>query len=207
MRAEKRLYELLSEFGLDDEELPGFSALWAENISPGELARALGSADLTGVECGLDDIDAHLAHLGDDDGAAWIGPHGDWALAIQVADGCSLGATANLLRVSRGRRAIGIHWDLGGNDKLAYAADGVLLTRFAPSWPDSRTGENVRVLDPFMAGLRFQMDDPSDRAIVNPVTFAESVSSALVLAGRVTGTELDATWLRNTHRLFVLPSN
>lgn len=49
-----------------------------------------------------------------------------------------------------------------------------------------------------MEGLRFQLDE--DDPIVE-----ESLTSAFVLAGRITGQEIDRTWLDSPHTRFVIP--
>jgi hypothetical protein len=49
-----------------------------------------------------------------------------------------------------------------------------------------------------MNGLRFDLDE-------NGGAIEESISSAFVLAGRVTGEEIHAAWLDSPHERFVIP--
>jgi hypothetical protein len=92
------------------------------------------------------------------------------------------------------------------NHLLDWAGDGVVVASFAIAWPTERGGTDPHALDTLMEGLAFQLDNPDDYGIEDPVTIQVSVTSALGLAGRITGREIDATWLGAVHSNFTRSS-
>ena len=71
----------------------------------------------------------------------------------------------------------------------------------------SQGGADPHALDTLMEGLAFQLDNPDDYGIEDPVTIEVSVTSALRLAGRITGREIDAKWLGAVHSNYSLKSS
>ncbi|WP_214324726.1 DUF6461 domain-containing protein [Nonomuraea sediminis] len=201
MNSGTRLYDLLFSYAelYDDEETPfeRFAALWCEGRDPRATAALLG-ADLTSARpCTLTQIGEDL-HVQPGDGVILAGPAGGWSLVIQV-EGHNAVLEDSLMRLSRdGHRALSVSWDIGGNEEIGYAADGELMVRLSFTFPESRTGADVTVLDPVMNGLRFRLDE-------NGESIEESISSAFVLAGRLTGEEINADWLDSRHERFVIP--
>ncbi|MEV4565443.1 hypothetical protein AB0K12_16900 [Nonomuraea sp. NPDC049419] len=56
-----------------------------------------------------------------------------------------------------------------------------------------------------MDGPAFQLTNPDDYTIEDEVTVEVSITSALRPAGRITGREIDATWLGRVHSRYSLP--
>jgi hypothetical protein len=201
MNPDTRLYDLLFSHveQYDDEESPfeQFAALWCEGWDPRSIAALLG-ADLGSARmCTLagicDDLDIQYG-----DGVILAGRAGAWTLVIQGA-GCDVMLEDTLMRISEdGHRALSVSWDIGGNEEIGYAVNGAVAVRLSFVLPEHRTGTDITALDPFMNGLRFQLDEYGE-------SMKESISSAFVLAGRVTGEEIHAAWLDSPHERFVIP--
>ncbi|MEV8631003.1 DUF6461 domain-containing protein [Streptosporangium sp. NPDC051023] len=195
------LYDLLFSYVrlYDDEVMPfaEFAAVWCEGIGVQEVAKRLGANPESARKCRLatvvDDLEMNVG-----DGLLLVGPAGAWTLALQVAGyDCTL--EENISRLSDGGgRALSISWCFKGNTDLIYAVDGEIVTRFEITYPEPQSGSAPDALDPLMEGLRFQLDE--DDPIVE-----ESLNSAFVLAGRITGQEIDRTWLDSPHTRFVIP--
>ncbi|WP_030907955.1 DUF6461 domain-containing protein [Streptosporangium amethystogenes] len=142
-----------------------------------------------------DDLDIQYG-----DGVILAGRAGAWTLILQVA-GFAVVLEENLMRLSAdGRRALSVSWDIGGNHEIGYAVNGAMKVRltFTFTFPELRAGTDITALDPFMSGLRFELDE-------NGESIEASISSAFVLAGRVTGEEIRAAWLDSPHECFVIP--
>ncbi|MEU0478775.1 DUF6461 domain-containing protein [Streptosporangium sp. NPDC006013] len=201
MSSDTRLYDLLLSHveQYDDETSPfeQFAVLWCEGRDPRSIAALLG-ADLGSARmCTLagvcDDLDIQYG-----DGVILAGQAGAWALILQVA-GCDVVLDETLMRLSEdGRRALSVSWDIGGNEEIGYAVNGAVAVRLSFILPEHRTGTDITALDPFMNGLRFDLEE-------NGGSIEESISSAFVLAGRVTGEEIHAAWLDSPHERFVIP--
>ncbi|MFD8527193.1 DUF6461 domain-containing protein [Streptosporangium canum] len=195
-----RLYDLLFSYAerYDDEETPfeQFAALWCEGRDPQATAALLG-ADLGSARTRA------LAEVGEDlhvqygDGVILAGQAGAWTLVIQVA-GHDVTHDDNLVSLSGdGHKALSVSWDIGGNEEIGYAVDGEMSVRLSLAFPESRTGADVTALDPLMEGLRFHLDEGG-------ASIEESISSAFVLAGRLTGEEIGPAWLDSPHARFVI---
>jgi uncharacterized protein DUF6461 len=96
-----------------------------------------------------------------------------------------------------GREAFGLSMDISNRDYFHYVRDGRLVTSFSPTWPESRFGDDLYALDHLMDGLRFQVS--ADDVFDDRVDREESVSSALALIGRFTGTDVATDWFQAQH--------
>jgi hypothetical protein len=195
------LYELLVSFGLDSEEYSGFHLLWAEGMGGNELCRRLGGDPASAFRCDIDNLARPEAEPGP---AMWAGTANGWAQALLFDLYASL--LSFLPEVSRGTRALSIQCGYD-NYRLDWAVNGVVVTLFVIDWPTERGGADPHALDALMEGLAFQLDNPDDYGIEDPVTIQVSVTSALRLAGRITGREIDATWLGAVHSNYSLKSS
>ncbi|TYB57233.1 hypothetical protein FXF51_41155 [Nonomuraea sp. PA05] len=195
------LYDLLVAFGFDSEEYSGFHLIWAEGIGANELCRRLGGDPSSAFRCDIDNLKRPEAQKGP---AMWAGSTKDWTQALLF--NLPTSPLSFLTRVSRGTRALSIKCGYD-NYRLDWAVDGILVTCFAINWPDARGGTDPHSLDALMEDLAFQLDDPDDDATENPVTIEVSVTSALELAGRITGRRLDTKWLSAVHSNYSLQSN
>ncbi len=195
------LYDLLFSYvrSYDDEVMPfaEFTAVWCEGIGAEELASRLGTDPESAAERTLTSVVDDL-EMNEGDGLLLVGPAGAWTLVIQVV-GYDCALEENLCLLSRdGGRALSISWDIGGDTDLVYAIGGEIATKFSITDPELRSGRTPGALDPLMEGLRFQLDE--DDPVVE-----ESLTSAFALAGRITGQEIDRTWLDSPHTRFVIP--
>ncbi len=201
MESRTELYDLLFSYvrSYDDEETPfqEFAAVWCEDIGVEETARRLGADLESAEECDLVSV-ADGLEITEGDGVILAGLAGTWTLVIQVT-GFDCVLDDALIRLSRdGGRALSLGWDINGNEEIGYAIDGDVVTRLSVTCPELRSGTDPAALDPLMEGLRFQLDE--DDPVVE-----ESVNSAFVLVGRITGREIDRAWLDAPHTRFVIP--
>ena len=167
--------------------MPEFCALWVHGTDVETLASEL-SLDLsTRTPCYLSEIlDRQI-----EDGSRWVAEVDGWIGVVPAPsgeDGYLRSLTAG------GRQAITIDMDINGNCRLKYARDGHLLVAVDPVWPDDdRYGDEPHALDHLMAGLRFGEVEG------DCVDVDGSISSALALIGRITGTDMAADWSRARH--------
>lgn len=195
------LYDLMVSFGLDSEKYAGFHLVWAEGMGGNELCRRLGGDPASAFRCDID----NMARPGAEQGSSmWAGTAAGWAQALLFELHTS--PMSFLREVSRGTRALSIKCGYD-NYRLDWAVDRVLVTYFAIDWPSERGGTEPHALDPLMEGLAYQLDNPDDPEIEDPVTTEVSVTSALRLAGRITGREIDAKWLGAVHSCYSLRSS
>ncbi|MEV0233613.1 DUF6461 domain-containing protein [Nonomuraea sp. NPDC050786] len=192
------LYDLMVSFDLDSEEYSGFHLVWAEGMGANELCRRLGGDPASAFRCDINNMARPDAEQGPN---MWAGTANGWAQALLFDLFAS--PMSFLQQVSRGTRALSIRCGYD-NYRLDWAVDGVLVTCFPIDWPTERGGFDPHALDPLMEGLAFQLDNPDDYSIEDPVTIEVSVTSALRLAGRITGREIDAKWLNAVHSRYSL---
>ncbi|MDA0637520.1 DUF6461 domain-containing protein [Nonomuraea sp. MCN248] len=197
MRSPTYLHDLLVSTLFDEEldadpdlETLGFSAMWIKGADLGALARRCGLDLTTRTPCHLSEILDHQIH----DDSRWVAEVGDWICVMpERADGEFLRSMTE-----GGREALGLSMDMS-SASFHYARDGRTVVAFDPFFPDesSRFGDDPHALDHLMDGLRFQIsgDDVLDDLVEPP----ESISSALALIGRVTGTDLAADWFLARH--------
>ncbi|RBQ18655.1 hypothetical protein DP939_19420 [Spongiactinospora rosea] len=199
MRSRTHLHDLLVSTifteGLDAEPdlwALGFSAIWIKGADLDTLATEWHMDPTTRTPCHLSEIlDRNI-----DDGSNWVAEVNGWiAIVPGHADGERLRAASE-----GGREVLGIRMDITGHEHFEYARDGRMVASFEPTFPDQRYGEDPHALDHLMAGLRFQLSEeggPDDR-----VEQDESVSSALALIGRHTGTDIATDWIQARHSAF-----
>ncbi|MFI7707717.1 DUF6461 domain-containing protein [Nonomuraea sp. NPDC049480] len=192
------LYDLLVSFDLDSEEYSGFHLVWAEGMGANELCRRLGGDPASAFRCDIDNLARPEAEPGP---GMWAGTANGWAQALVF--NLYTSPKSFLQEVSRGTRALSIKCGYE-NHLLHWAVDGTIVTILAIAWPSERGGVDPHALDALMEGLAFQLDNPDDDGIENPVTIEVSVTSALRLAGRITGREIDAKWLNAVHSNYSL---
>ncbi|MFD1547283.1 DUF6461 domain-containing protein [Nonomuraea guangzhouensis] len=167
----------------------GFSAIWIKGADLDALAPIYQLDLSTRTPCHLSEIlDQNI-----DDGSLWLAEVGDWiSIVPATAD------REHLLSITAdGREAFGLSTDISNRDYLHYARDGRLVTSFSPSQPESRFGDDPHALDHLMDGLRFQIS--ADDVYDDRVDREESVSSALALIGRFTGTDIATDWFEAQH--------
>ncbi|GAA3720217.1 hypothetical protein GCM10022224_102700 [Nonomuraea antimicrobica] len=196
-----RLYELLCSYDEVEDPLPAFYAVWCQGLAEQEVARRLG-ADLGSATAARFADCAGIALNIHDDRAFLAGKAGRWIAVI--GDRVCASDTALRSISSGGAKAISMGWEIGGPGVLVYASDGEVITQFKIANPLVRSGEDPGALDSYMTGLRFGLNDDRGGAL-GPVEVAESITSALVLIGRVTGVEISRRWLNAGHTLYVIP--
>ncbi|MFC4005958.1 DUF6461 domain-containing protein [Nonomuraea purpurea] len=195
------LYDLMVSCGFDSEEYSGFHLVWAEGMGANELCLRLGADPSSAFRCTIENLARPEAEPGP---GMWAGTANGWAQALLFD--FLISPLTFLPEVSRGTRALSIKCG-HDNYRVDWAIDGVLVTCFAIHWPDERGGADPNALDPLMEGLTFQLDDPDDPGIEDPVYIEVSVTSALRLASRITGREIDAKWLSAVHSNYSLKSS
>lgn len=192
------IYDLLFDHGFNDgEDVSAFHALWVWGRGPGEVARLLAGESESAVECDLDDFLRYQASSPGEQ-VMWVAMAGEWVQVLPAA-GKALRESVLVELSEMERQALEIYWDTGGNERFAYAVDGAVLTKFSFCFPDFRSGADSGVLDSLMTGLNLRLTDPDEDPGERLVEFPESVTSAFVLAGRVTGHLVDAEWLSGVH--------
>ncbi|MET7462894.1 DUF6461 domain-containing protein [Nonomuraea sp. NPDC005501] len=167
----------------------GFSAMWITGADLDALARDFHLDLATRAPCYLSEILDHAI----DDGSRWVAEVNGW-IGIVPAHG-----HGDFLRsiTEGGRQALGLLMDINFNAYFDYARDGRIIASFDPLLPERRYGDAPHALDHLMDGLRFQISD--DDVLDNPVEDPESISSALALIGRVTGTDIATDWFLAQH--------
>ncbi|GAA4931323.1 hypothetical protein HD597_005005 [Nonomuraea thailandensis] len=180
-----------------DQENMVVHVAWCQGLSTAEVARRLRAEPGSAHERRVGDIGVGVRQADEDDGAVLIGPAGTWSVIRQVQGwDCTRSATVAALS-DHGGQALGIGWDVNGNEPLLYAVDGRVLVRMDFNWPDDRQGADPHALDPYLDGVEF--GDPDD--------VEENTNAALTLIGRVTGHPLDRARLDATHIGYVIPAD
>lgn len=178
--------------GLDAEMdlwVLGFSALWIRGVDLDALAPAFHLDFATRTPCHLSEILDHNI----DDGSAWVAEVNGWFGIVPARSDDEF-----LLSVTEGgREALSLSMDIHGRDHFTYARDGRVVVSFEPSWPEERLGDDPHALDHLMDGLRFKITDGG--VLDDGVGQDESISSALALIGRITGTDIATDWFQARH--------
>ncbi|NAS23017.1 hypothetical protein GT755_15110 [Herbidospora sp. NEAU-GS84] len=169
-----------------------FYAVWVEGTPVEEAVALLKGDPASGVPDRFEGCWGWVDE--DDEGALLAGPIGDWTLLIGDWRPTEEDALVTLTR--GGGRAFAVSWNEDGTSFLKYAAGGQVVTAFDLFSPAERHGADPAALDPFMDGLRFDIDDAEP---------AESFTSALTVIGRVTGRRLDREWLDAPHTTYSIP--
>ncbi|MEZ7125378.1 DUF6461 domain-containing protein [Nonomuraea sp. AD125B] len=166
----------------------GFSAMWIKGVGLDALAAAFDLDLATRAPCHLSEIlDRNI-----DDGSTWVAEVGGWIGVVPAhADSERVRAVTE-----GGGEAIGLLM-YGSHASFDYARDGRMVVSFDPTWPERRSGSDPHALDRLMDGLRFQISD--DDVLDDRVEEMESISSALTLVGRITGTGIAADWFLAPH--------
>ncbi|GLX96526.1 hypothetical protein Hesp01_44760 [Herbidospora sp. NBRC 101105] len=191
------LYRLLAHTifveGVDEDTdlgMLGFEAVWIQGTDVATLAAELELDMDTRLPCHLSEILDH--HI--DDGSRWVAEAGGWICVVPApfeGDEFMKHVTAG------GRQAISLGMDIGNHEYVKYARDGRLITAFEPASPSHAYGDDPRALDHLMEGLRFEVNVEGDRETW--VEMDESISSALQLIARLTGTDMAADWFEARH--------
>jgi hypothetical protein len=174
------LYDLLQEHLQVDEEDPSvlFHLVWAEGLPLDAFARRLGAE----AEGAFQVRYSQLVDAASGPGL-WGARIGDW---VQVF--------LDLRAVSQGgRRVLSVRSGYDSYCHLEWAVDGEIVTSFKIDWPGPKGGSDPHALDPLMEGLHFQLEEPAPTP--DPVRVEVILTSALRLAGRITGHELTEQWL------------
>ncbi|MFI7533621.1 DUF6461 domain-containing protein [Streptosporangium sp. NPDC049376] len=196
------LYQLLRSYDPSDVSMQQFHAVWVESIPVEEAVVILNGDPASGTRDGFLGWGTGSDGGGEEAAGLLAGQVGDWILVI--GDHRSTEDEA-LLALSRcGRRALAIRWDLHGENTLKFAEDGKLITVIDIFDTGERSGTDPNALDPYLYGLRFNIDDdiPGEPA-VEP---GESLTSALTAIGRMVGHRIDREWLEATHTTYVVPA-
>ncbi|MGA5761520.1 DUF6461 domain-containing protein [Nonomuraea bangladeshensis] len=166
----------------------GFSAMWIKGVGLDALAAAVDLDLATRAPCHLSEIlDRNI-----DDGSTWVAEVGGWIGVVPAhADSERVRAVTE-----GGGEAIGLLM-YGSHASFDYARDGRMVVSFDPTRPERRSGSDPHALDHLMDGLRFQISD--DDVLDDRVEEMESISSALALVGRITGTGIAADWFLAPH--------
>jgi hypothetical protein len=197
----ERVYDLLGSYWESTGD--GFVAAWVERLGVEETARRLGADMDTATPCAFATYTVGLDESHRDmDGVILVRQAGDWAHVLQpymnqVWDDDALRALSR-----DGGRALNIGWHAHSGERLAYAVDGEVVARMRLSW-----GDVPAELRPYAYGLRFGCEDPTDPDCADPddpITLFESITSAFVIAARVTGQELDDEVLESTHVRYLI---
>ena len=197
MQSRTYLYDLLVSTlfteGLDgDMDLwaLGFSAMWIKGADLDALAADLRMDFASRTPCHLSEILDHAI----DDGSHWVAEVNGW---IGIVPGHIDGERLRCISEG-GRQALGFRMDIGGHEYFEYARDGRMIASFSPAWLEERYGDDPHAFDHLMDGLRFQIVTesctPDERVDVD-----ESISSALALIGRITGTDIATDWFLAQH--------
>jgi hypothetical protein len=167
----------------------GFSAIWIKGADLDALARAFSLDLATRTPSHLSEILDHNI----DDGSLWVAEAGGWIgiLPSRSDDEFLLSLTEG------GRQALSLSMNISNRDFFKYARDGRMVVSFSPSLPDPVFGDDPHALDHLMDGLRFRISDPD--VLDDRVDREESISSALVLIGRITETDIAADWFQARH--------
>ncbi|MEV4894247.1 DUF6461 domain-containing protein [Nonomuraea sp. NPDC055795] len=193
------LYDLLQEHLRVDDEDPSvlFHLVWAEDVLLDEFARKLGAEADSAFQTRYSQLvdTAPGRCLWGDRIGSWVQAFLEW----DVPDDSHVRALSQ-----GGRRAFSIKSGYNNYSLLEWAVDGEIVTSFTVDWPDPKGGSDPHALDHLMEGLHFQLEEPGPTP--DPVTVEVSLTSALRLAGRITGHELTEAWLADVHTCYPLRS-
>ncbi|MET9344693.1 DUF6461 domain-containing protein [Nonomuraea sp. NPDC003804] len=194
------LFHLLRSYDPSDVSMQQFYAVWCEGIPVEEAVVLLNGDPGTAVPDSFAGWGSGSDGSGDEAGGLFAGTLGGWTVLIG-----DYRVTENeaLLALSRDdRRALAISWDLHGENTLKYAQDGELITVLDVIDTNYRSGRDPDALDPYLHGLRFNIDERKPGVpVIDP---RESFTSALVAIGRMVGHEIDKEWLDATHTSYVV---
>ncbi|MER7501448.1 DUF6461 domain-containing protein [Nonomuraea pusilla] len=197
------IYHLLRSYDPSDVSMQQFYAVWVEDIRAEEAVVLMNGDPASGTP------DTFAGWGSGSDGSAGeaagllAGPFGTWTLIIgdyRVTEDETLLALSG-----SGGRVLAIDWDFNGSTTLKYAKDGELLTVLDILDTDDRSGSDPDALDPYLHGLRFNIDDDVPGEPV--ISLAESFTSAMIAVGRVVGHQMDGNWLEATHTAYVVPAD
>ncbi|MEU0484054.1 DUF6461 domain-containing protein [Streptosporangium sp. NPDC006013] len=201
MDPRERIYDLLVSYW--ESSANGFVAAWCQGLSVEETARRL-DADLdSATPCSFKNYTRGLNEShGMWDGVILVKQVGAWVHVLQPYMIHAWHDDA-LQALSRdGGRALNIGWHSGGAERLTYMVDGRIVANMPLT-----AGDVPAELEPYAHGLRFGCEDPTDPECENPedpITDTESIASAFVIAGRITGRELDRELLDAMHTRYLI---
>jgi hypothetical protein len=196
MNRRTEIYDLLlSYYEGTIEPLEEFHAAWYRGIGVTETARRLRVAPETLVHVSTHADPPPLGEVESGSRIVLIGESGDWTAVLGDYECTSTETMAELSR--DGGAAISIGWHISGGERVKYFVNGELETSFNFLMPDLAEGGDPGALRNYMEGLRF------DAGEVESV--GESITSAFIMIGRVTGKQLDMEWLDATHMRAVIP--
>lgn len=194
MPAPTYLYDLLASYWPPAEDQ--FAAVWAEDLSTVEAATRLGADLTTATPCSLRGIGRGFSNdaerPADADGIILVGECRSWTLAVQVQQ-LDIVEDRVLSALSRdGGRAIGLYWHVNGGHRIVYAMDGIVVAsgnmRYIPA-PLEGHAEGVHMPD---------TDEDDD------FSSEEMITTALELAGRVTGERINEDWLYDPQTRYII---
>ena len=194
---------LLEDHGLYDGDHADFHFIWTEGVSADEAAVRLGADIASAMRCRLTDLASVVSGMPDYAGSMLAGPSGGWTQVLLFGWRWYPRDRSFLSALSRdGGRMVNIEYNDSGVERFEWVVDGTVVTAFLLSDPEERWGTDPHALDPLMAGLRFGCDDHGAFEVEDPVTIEESITSALRLAGRITGKEIDSAWFDSPRTLY-----
>ncbi|SDK04521.1 DUF6461 domain-containing protein [Nonomuraea jiangxiensis] len=197
------LYQLLRSYDPSDASMQQFYAVWVEGIPVEEAVVILNGDPASGAPDSFSGWGSGSDGSGSEAAGLLFGRIGNWTLII--SDYRSTEDEALLTLSGCGRRILAVSWDFHGETVLKYARDGELVTVLDILDTSDRSGSNPNALDPYLHGLRFNIDDddPGEPAI-EP---RESFTSALTVIGRMVGHQIDRDWLESTHTTYLVPAD
>ncbi|MEU7988263.1 hypothetical protein AB0B56_25640 [Streptosporangium canum] len=200
-RSPTRLYDLLGSYWSPVAAGLGFAAVWCEGVSIEETARRLRADLSSATPCTLRGIGHGFdgdARPGDRAGIILVGEAGTWTLAVQVQE-MDVTSEPALSALSRsGGRALSMGWHVNGAHRITYAVDGLVVSSAPMEKIPAPLEQHMEGLS--MPGVNWDEDDED-----GDFSTEEMIDTALVLAGRVTGRELDKKWLDAIHTRYVIP--
>ncbi|GAA3823785.1 hypothetical protein GCM10022226_50420 [Sphaerisporangium flaviroseum] len=197
------LYQLLRSYDPSDVSMQQFYAVWVEDIPVEEAVVTLNGDPASGAPDSFSGWGSGSDGSGSEAAGLLVGLIGNWALII--ADYHSTEDEALLMLSRCGRLTLAISWDFHGETMLKYAKDGEIITALDILDTNERSGRDPNALDPYLYGLRFNIDeDDPDAPAIEP---RESFTSALTAIGRMVGHQIDREWLEATHATYIVPAD
>ncbi|MFI6787038.1 hypothetical protein ACIBG4_06885 [Nonomuraea sp. NPDC050383] len=196
MASGRDLYDLLESHweGLAHN----FAAVWSEGLTVEETARRLRVAPETAATVTLAGLPSGFGGdemPGDHDGIVLVGQFASWSLAIQV-QWLDITNDRELSDLSRdGGRAVGIGWHGDGGHRIYHAVDGQVVDNLP-----------MEVIPPSLAAEAEGLEMPAtwDVPVDQGSPTEEMITTSLVLIGRVTGQEIDQSWLDTSHTRYLI---
>src|SRR5262245_35153326 len=116
---------------------------------------------------------------------------GEWVVAVEE-NGFQATIPEVAKKVSTGAQMVSVFWNVNSDTQFTYAVNGQVITVFDLFYPETRSGSDPDSLLELMSKLRFKSEE-------------QALASAFALAELITGVRFEQDWLKEKHRVVIIP--